>query len=622
MGAREGMNPRLAFRKLRSHAVTWLTVLAIVVAGTAVARAQEPNTGTPSGQNPAPPTPVQKSESPTLVIPKPDEKPKEELSSKDTGTTFKVRVNLVQVRVVVRGDKGKLVEGLKREDFLLYDQGKLQPITTFGVETAESRRERTEAAAKTQQMTSGETNGEKMALPERFVALVFDDIHLRMDDAVQVRASTKALIDRLGPNDRMAIYGTSGQLNRDFTSDKAALEEALKMVVPRPKMGQINPVSGCPDVNHYMADQYLNKQDSQVLSVVTSEVLQCQFGGDQRFLSAAASEAQAALSEALMAGDTDNEFTYRALEDVMRRLGVMPGERILVLASPGFLQSTQFLDEMGIIDRANRADIIINTVDARGLFTPDILGDISSPNRDGPTTGGYKSMYRLQEQSQNQFVLADFASGTGGTFFHNSNDLQGGLTRAGTAPEVSYMLGFSPQNEKMDGKYHAIKVALVKKEKYDIQARRGYYAPKKVEDPQEQAKQEIAEAIYSQDEIRDLRLDLQTQYFKSEPEGAHLSVVSRIELKGIHFRKAGGRNLDNLTVATVIFDENGNYVTGGEKLLEMRLLDTTYEKLSRSGVTMKSSFDVKPGKYMVRQVIRDSEGAQMAARNGAVVIPF
>ncbi|HUN63830.1 MAG TPA: hypothetical protein VMU53_17660, partial [Candidatus Sulfotelmatobacter sp.] len=87
------------------------------------------------------------------------------------------------------------------------------------------------------------------------------------------------------------------------------------------------------------------------------------------------------------------------------------------------------------------------------------------------------------------------------------------------------------------------------------------------------------------------------------------------------FRKADGRNYDDLTVATVIFDENGNFVTGGEKILEMRLLDKTYERMSHTGLVMKSSFDLKPGKYMVRQVIRDSEGAQMSAKSGSVVIP-
>jgi hypothetical protein len=54
----------------------------------------------------------------------------------------------------------------------------------------------------------------------------------------------------------------------------------------------------------------------------------------------------------------------------------------------------------------------------------------------------------------------------------------------------------------------------------------------------------------------------------------------------------------------------------------MKLLDTTYDRLSHSGFTVKSSFDVKPGTYLVRLVVRDAEGAQMAARNGAVVIPF
>jgi hypothetical protein len=299
-----------------------------------------------------------------------------------------------------------------------------------------------------------------------------------------------------------------------------------------------------------------------------------------------------------------------------------------MLASPGFLLSTQFLDEMGIIDRANQASIVINTVDARGLYTPDIGGDISSPRTDTYKTAGFKAMYRTQEQIQNEYVMMDFASGTGGTFFHNSNDLETGLKRAGAAPEVSYMLGFSPQNQKMDGKYHTIKVSIVKqdkdkeKSKYDIQARRGYYAPRKLDDPEAQAKQEVAEAIFSQDEIHELPLDLQTQYFKTEDAGAHLSVISRIDVKGIHFRKAEGRDFDSLTVATVIFDENGNYVIGGEKVLEMRLLGPTYERLSRTGLMMKSSFDLKPGKYLVRQVVRDSEGAQMAARSGAVVIPY
>ncbi len=474
--------------------------------------------------------------------------PKAEVSSRDTQTTFKLRVNLVQVKVVVRDNKGELVRDLKREDFQIYDQGKLQAITTFGVETPETRRQRIEAAAKTQKGTTEESTAGAVTatLPQRFVALVFDDIHLHMEDAISVRVSAKKLVDSMTPADRIGIFGTSEQLKVEYTNDKEALERALLQVIPRPKMGKINPQTNCPDVTHYMADQSLNKNDSNVLPIVTQETLQCMFQGDTKQLAAAQAMAQSALQQELVSGDTDNEYAYRALEDVIRRMGTLPGERVLVLASPGFLLTTQYLEETGIVDRANRANVVINTVDARGLYTPDLGGDISQPQTDTYQTAGYKNMYRTQEQSENAYVLMDFAAGTGGTFFHNSNDLETGLNRAGGAPEVSYILGFSPQNQKMDGRYHGLKVVITEKRKYSIQARKGYYAPKKVDDPQEQEKAEMQEAVFSQDEIQDLPLDLQTQYFKTGDAGAHLSVVSRIDLKGMHFRKADGRNLGQL----------------------------------------------------------------------------
>jgi VWFA-related protein len=544
---------------------------------------------------------------------------KTELSIQDTGTTFKLRVNLVQVHVVVKDAKGKPVEGLKREDFQLYDQGKLQTISTFGVETPKTRFERAEAEAKTQQEASaGESGAEEIILPQRFVALVFDDIHLNMQDALLARASAKALIDNLAATDRLAIYGTSGQVGQEFTADKAALEQILLSIMPRPKMGNTNSVAKCPNVTHYMADLAINKLDPTVLPLVTEETWGCMYN-KQASWELAQIAAEAALSEALLSGDTNNEYTYRALEDVIRRMKRLPGERVLVLASPGFILSTQHAQESQLIEQANKAGVVINALDARGLYTPDLFGDISVPLTDTPSMFGLKAEYRIAEQLENQFVLDDFARGTGGAFFHNSNDLSGGLKNAGLAPDIIYVLGFSPQNQKMDGKYHNLKVTLTNKQKYTIQARKGYFVPRKVDDPEQQAKQEIAEAVFSREEIQELPLELQTQYFRTG-DGAHLSVVSHIDIKSLHFRKAEGRNWDNLTIATVIFDENGSFVSGGEKLFKMRLLDSTYTKMSQTGVTMKSSFDVKPGKYLIRQVVRDSEGAQMAARNGAVDI--
>ena len=62
-----------------------------------------------------------------------------ELVSQDSPPTFKVRVNLVLVRVVVRDSKGQVVPNLHREDFQLFDNRKPQAITYFSTETPESQ---------------------------------------------------------------------------------------------------------------------------------------------------------------------------------------------------------------------------------------------------------------------------------------------------------------------------------------------------------------------------------------------------------------------------------------------------------------------------------------------------
>jgi len=544
----------------------------------------------------------------------------QEVSSQDTPATFKVRVNNVLVRVVVRDSYGKVVPNLRKEDFQLYDGRKLQTITSF---TMESPRTHTVPLTTTHEAGDSSSDADPTtvkaaALPQRFVSMVFDDIHMSMQDAVFVRDSATRFFSALAPSDRVSINTTSGQLTQDFTDDHSMLEKALLGIVPRPLSR--HDVSDCPDMSYYQADLIINKNDTQALAVATEETLQCAFNGDTRMLAAAQGQAQMAAQRTVSEGDNETEYAYRHLEAILRRMTSLPGQRVIVLVSPGFIMSTLQYDASGLVDRATRANVVINTIDARGLYAPD-MGDIANPPRDSLRTAGYKSTYRVEAQNSQEDVLAQFADGTGGKFYHNRNDVDTAMREAGAAPEVSYVLGFSPQNLKFDGRFHTLKVGLTTKEKLNVQARHGYFAPRSAEDPAQITKEEIQEALFSQEEILDIPVDLQTQFFKNDQSGARLSVLTRLDVKSVRFRKALGRNNDQLTIVTGIFDENGQYVTGVQKIIEMKLRDATYERLSRSGLTVKSSFDVKPGTYLVRLVVRDAEGAQMAARNGAVVIP-
>src|SRR5258708_8318590 len=139
-----------------------------------------------------------------------------------------------------------------------------------------------------------------------------------------------------------------------------------------------------------------------------------------------------------------------------------------------------------------------------------------------------KSDFRRQEAFLQNDILAELADGTGGTFFHDNNDLDEGFRRVDARPEYLYMLAFSPQNLKLDGTFHKLKVTLKEPNKTTLQARRGYYAPKRLDDPAETAKQEIQDALFSREAMHDIPMELHTQFCKAS--GEHSKVTVRVGL--------------------------------------------------------------------------------------------
>ena len=326
---------------------------------------------------------------------------------------------------------------------------------------------------------------------------------------------------------------------------------------------------------------------------------------------------------ALTYGDHETALGLGALKDVVRKLSAMPGNRNLVLVSPGFLLTRDHrTDEYDVLDRAIRANVVVNTIDMRGLFTIVPGGDASQPPYHGPDATTFLGQADREAATQADDVLAELADGTGGTFFHNDNALKEGLNLLAARPEYVYVLGFSPQDLKFDGAYHGLKVTLKNSSNLIVQARRGYWAPNHSVDPAEVAKEEIRETVFSREEIQEIPVELQTEFFKSADFKAELTVVAHLNVQNLRFRKANERNNDTLTVVTGLFDSNGNYISGIERLVNMHLRDQTLATLESSGINVTESFHVAaPGRYVIRLVVRDAEGHTTTAKNGGVEIP-
>jgi VWFA-related protein len=538
-----------------------------------------------------------------------------EITTHDQTPTFKTAVNEVMVPVVVRDGNGRAVGDLRREDFQLFDRGKLQTITKFTIEKTETSAlvPKPGVAPPVQVTAAPSTTLPPAVTPDRFVAFLFDDVHAATNDLIMARdAADRHMKKSIDPRARLAIFTTSGQTMLDFTDDRDKWHEMLFRLQPRPIAEDL--AKECPDLTYFWADRIRNQNDQEALRWALVEAATC---GPPM---AAPTLVRAAVARVIARNEHTSQVSLEVLRNAVKRMSVLPGQRTLVLVSPGFLTLIGSKNEESvIIDRAIRANLVINALDMRGLAV-----EIADSSRPMPSAPGYLA-YR-QDMDHEVFnarsdVMAELSNGTGGTFYHNNNDLDTGFQRVAGAPEYRYILGFSSQNLKMDGSIHALKVSLSPNpHHYDPEARRNYTAPKRLDDPTEAARAEIQEAIFSREEMGDIPVQVRTDFFKSGGE-AEISVVTHVDLKGLHLRKVEGRNNDDLTITSALFDRNGNYVAGIERGVQLRLKEENFDRWMRNGISVTSTLHAKPGTYLVRVVVRDSEGQLMAARNAAVDIP-
>jgi VWFA-related protein len=168
--------------------------------------------------------------------------------------------------------------------------------------------------------------------------------------------------------------------------------------------------------------------------------------------------------------DESRDFvaSFAAIGEIVHRMGTLPGQRILILVSPGLpiLEPEVSAAESRMIDLAAQSNVTVSALDAHGLSATSATAGNENSNE-----------FAVAEVQVAEGALSDLADATGGTFFHNSNDLDSGLKSLTEAPEVVYVLELSLDGVKADGSLHRLKVR-VDRPGLDVQARRGYFLPK------------------------------------------------------------------------------------------------------------------------------------------------
>ncbi|HLK66146.1 MAG TPA: VWA domain-containing protein [Bryobacteraceae bacterium] len=524
-------------------------------------------------------------------------------------------VKLVEVPVVVRDNKRHTVAGLKQSDFQILDSGKEQTITMFSVES-----QNTSAAEPAGSLDGGPSpspgTGPVPATPAshpRFIALCFDNVSSTFADLRYTKTAAEKFVKTgLAPGDRVAVFTTSATSGTvTFTDQVPDLVESIEKVVPQPRFND-NEGSQCPRITGYQAYLISNNMDPQTLDGAADEDMACK---NIRRRADAIQDVQAISRMIWEHAMSVSRNTLYSIGGVVDTLSQLHGRRMLLLASSGFLSGNLEYELGEMTTKALHAEVVINTLDAKGLYTVTPGRPIDAPPVRGRAvrTQIAEASIQSRQASATDDAMAVLALGTGGQFYHNNNDFDKGFHELGSIPETVYILGFSPSSIVADGKYHPLKVKLAPGHHYSLQARMGYSAPTKAAPAEQPHATKLDTEALAADSIDEVPVTLAWQPAPPENGNPSLKVALHLDVKRLKFDTHTGRRALKLDYIISVLAPGGAFIGGRQGDIDLALKDASFDALSPAGMNVILPLQVVAGKYTLRAVVREELEGKMSA---------
>ena len=510
----------------------------------------------------------------------------------DTGYVLKTESDLVLTNIVVRDAMtGAIVQGLQQSDFTILEDGKPQRIASFDFESVEKAQPLNEATISGLASTILANSAVGSVRPEelrnhRLIVFFFDLTSMQPDDLDRsVSAARDFLKSKMQAADLVSLVSldTSLKVDQDFTSDRELLSA---------KVGIYNGTEGSAFA------QGANANSNQV------------------------EDASGYTPDESEYNDINTDRELYALRTIAKALERVNQKKSLLYFSGGLTRDgiENQASLRSAINAAVRANLAIYSVDTRGLQAISPLGDASTGSLRG--TGAYNGSAIQSNFNANfasQETLTTLSADTGGKAFLDSNDFAPAFAQVQNDSSAYYVVGYHPTNTAQDGRYRRLLVR-VNKPGLKLEFRQGYYASADfVHSGKDDRERELLEELASDFPATDVAVYMDAYYFRLDENRFYVPVSLIVPGSQIPFSNGGDRDKATLDVIGEVTDEAKHPI--GHVRETVKLAIDADQQVRRKNIQYSTSFNLPPGKYHLKFVVRENQSGRMGSFETDIVLP-
>jgi len=515
-------------------------------------------------------------------------------STPQGGFVLKMNGELVLTNVVARDAKtGEMVLGLKRSDFTIYESGKQQQIDTFDFESVDKATPLNEATISGLAAGSSVSAGKAVvvAKPEdlrnhRLIVMFFDLTSMQPEDLDRsVEAAQDFLKKKMQAADLVALVslGDTLKVDQDFTADKQALIN--QVAVYNGTEGQGFAQGATANSNQVEDTTGYTPDESEYNDINTDREL----------------------------------FALRAVAKALEKIT----EKKSLLYFSGGISRDGIENQASLraaINAAVRANLAIYSVDTRGLQAISPLGDASTGSLRG--TGAYNGGALTNNMNANfatQEVMSTLSIDTGGKAFFDSNDFAPAFAQVERDTSAYYAIGFRSTNPARDGKYRKLTIKI-DRPGVKLEYRPGYYAPADFKHSgREDRERELEEQLASDLPATDMAVYMDAMYFRLDENRFFVPVSLIVPGSQIPFVKGGDKDKATLDIIGAVIDEAKRPIGHARETVKLNL-DPSLQARQKN-IQYTTSFNLPPGKYRLKFVIRENQTGRMGSFEAEIVLP-